>query len=198
MKAPEQIEMSEHPPEATAILEEMRRLTLVDMIDQTGASAGALKWMPRYRKLAVRQHEFFMSAWREKCYADALVELHLFITCVDRALEWMIRSAKAIGSPITDLMNSLDVSDLQDARNHFEHLDDRLFGSKMNAPKPVQEAGAGAHIIHVGLRAADQHLFYGDRDVDVSENFLRAFVSLAERYEAEFDALVEKRQSAVS
>lgn len=159
----------------------LRRFSGFQKVDPSGAAGVVSRWVPRYRTASERRHAAFMAHWRAKDHDAALVELHFFLTAACRIVAFMKMAADRMGGEVRSHVDSRDYSLMKDARNHFEHLEDRLYGSGKNRPLPITEGGA-TRTVHFGLRAADQHFTFGDKALDVSPTFLAEFLSFVDRF----------------
>ena len=133
------------------------------------------EWIARYREAAVKQHNRFFQAWQKKEHEIALVELHFFLNCLVCILDFMRIIGNSIGDEVKAYVDSDTFPDHRDARNHFEHIEDRLYGSKRNAPKEVFDE-ANPRTIHFGLKGSEQTFQFGDQSIDVSKAFLKKFL----------------------
>ncbi|MCA1493671.1 hypothetical protein I6F11_22445 [Ensifer sp. NBAIM29] len=110
-----------------------------------------------------------------------MVELHFFLTAACRIVAFMKLAAERMGGEVKSHIDSGDFSMMKKARDHFEHIDDRLYVTGKNRPRPITEGGA-PRTVHFGLRAADQHFMFGDKALDVSPTFLAEFLSFVDRF----------------
>jgi len=148
-------------------------------IDPTGAVFDGVGWIARYREAAMRQHALFIDAWRQKNHERALVELHFFLISICIVLSGMSLIGDALGDEIDTYVASKSYEDYRDARNHFEHIDDRLYGTGRNAPDPVYDS-ANPRTIHFGLVGSPPTFRFGAESIDVSDNFLAEFIGFVE------------------
>lgn len=168
----------------------LRRFAGLVTVDPSGAVADAVKWIPRYRPAAEQRHAAFMAHWRAGEFDSALVELHFCLTAACRIVAFIKMAAERIGGEAKSYVEARDFSMMKKARDHFEHIDDRLYGTGKNRPRPIAEGG-GARIVHFGLRAADQHLTFGDKALDASSTFLAEFLSFVDRFLELIDEVVD-------
>ncbi|MFA1623675.1 hypothetical protein ACDY96_12850 [Rhizobium mongolense] len=131
-----------------------------------------------------------MSHWRAGEHDAAMVELHFFLTAACRIVAFMKMAAEHMGGEAKAHIDSRDSSMMKRARDHFEHIEDRLYGTGKNRPRPITEGGA-THTVHFGLRAADQHFTFGDKALDVSPTFLAEFLSFVDRFLELVDEAIE-------
>ncbi|WP_349434293.1 hypothetical protein [Pararhizobium sp. A13] len=160
------------------------------MVDPSGAVADAFRWVPRYRVATKQRHAAFMSHWSAGEHDAALVELHFFLTAACRIVAFMKMASDRMGGEVKSHVESRDFISMKDARNHFEHIEDRLYGSGKNRPLPITDGGA-VHTVHFGLRGADQRFLFGDKALDVSPTFLAEFLSFVDRFLELMDIAVE-------
>lgn len=175
----------------------LRRFSGFVTVDPTGAAADVSRWVPRYRTAAERRHAAFMSHWSAKEHDAALVELHFFLTAACRIAAFMKMAADRMGGEVKSHVDSRDFSLMKDARNHFEHIEDRLYGSKKNYLLPTTEGG-GTRTVHFGLRGSDQHFTFGNKALDVSTTFLTDFLSFVDRFQELVNAAAEAAAPSVS
>ncbi|MBP2238777.1 hypothetical protein J2Z31_005318 [Sinorhizobium kostiense] len=168
----------------------LRRFPVLQTVDPTGAVADALRWIPRYRAATEQRHAAFMSRWSAGEIDSALVELHFFLTAACRIVAFMKMAADRLGGEAKSHVDSCDFKVMKKARNHFEHIDDQLYGTGKNRPRPITEDGV-TRTVHFGLRAADQHMTFGDEALDVSCTYLTVFLSFVDRFLAVVDAVVD-------
>ncbi|PIR00082.1 MAG: hypothetical protein COV66_08260 [Nitrospinae bacterium CG11_big_fil_rev_8_21_14_0_20_45_15] len=137
----------------------------------------------RYRNSAELQHSRFIQAWRQSNYPQVLIELHFLLVSINLVCNNMKVLSRLIGGDAITHEGSIDYSLYRDARNHFEHLDDRLFGSKRNAPEPVFD-GANPRTIHYGLnvRGGKRIFSFGAKEIDVSEKFIKDFLEYVDSF----------------
>jgi hypothetical protein len=159
----------------------LQRFVGFSVADPSGAAQTASEWIPRYREAAVRQHAAFIATWKRKDYTGALVELHFFLTAACKVIAFMRVAADRFGGDVKAHFDNRDFTGIKQARDHFEHIEDRLYGSKKNRLKSIKDK-EGERTIHFGLRSADQHLTFSDRDVDVSEKFATEFDQFIARF----------------
>ncbi|MCK3776686.1 hypothetical protein MZK49_08065 [Ensifer sesbaniae] len=166
------------------------RFAALQTVDPSGAVADAERWIPRYRPATAERHAAFMDRWSAGEHDAALVELHFFLTAACRIVAFMKMAADRMGGEVKSHVDSRDFILMKDARNHFEHIEDRLYGSGKNRPLPTTEGGA-TRTVHFGFRAADQHFLFGDEALDVSPTFLHEFLSFVDRFLELMDIAVE-------
>ncbi|AZO15451.1 hypothetical protein EJ069_12405 [Mesorhizobium sp. M2A.F.Ca.ET.043.05.1.1] len=146
--------------------------------DPTGQLHDGLGLVDRYLEAVERQHALMFDAWRQKRYKRALVELHFFLIAIDRVKDGIVLASNVLGTEMASHVGALDLSAYKRARDHFEHIEDRLYGSRKNALKKIEEAG-NERTIHYGLSAEDKSFRWSDQKIDVSEEFLSSFLSWA-------------------
>ncbi|PBB27583.1 hypothetical protein CK228_01890 [Mesorhizobium sp. WSM4312] len=146
--------------------------------DHTGQLHNGIVLVERYLDAAVRQHALMMEAWQAKQPRRALVELHFFLISVDRVKDGIALAAKVLGNKMANHLSALDLTFYKQARDHFEHIDDRLYLSRKNAPKPIEENGF-VRTIHFGLSSKDMTFRWSDQRIDISGQFLDVFVAWA-------------------
>ncbi|WP_085034896.1 hypothetical protein [Ensifer aridi] len=168
----------------------LRRFAALQAIDPSGAVADASRWVARYRGATEQRHAAFMSHWRAGEHDAALVELHFCLTAACRIVAFMKVAADRMGGEAKSHVDSRDFSLMKDARNHFEHIEDRLYGSEKNRPLAITESGV-TRTVHLGLRGSDQHFTFGDKALDVSPAFVTEFLSFVDRFLELVDAAVE-------
>jgi hypothetical protein len=149
--------------------------------DPSGRAPHGHELMLKYRGAIARQHGRLFEAWQAGLFTDALTELHFFLISIDRVHDGLTLAAQALGDPLAAHVATRDMSDYRDARNHFEHLDDRLFGTKRKSPRPITENGA-TRTVHFGLKAG-RYFEWGDKRIDLSTNFLRSYTAYLEHAE---------------
>ncbi len=86
-------------------------------------------------------------------------------------------------------VSGLNYGSYNDARNHFEHLEDRVYGTRKNAPVAISENGA-SRTVHVGLNPSDQTFNFSDRKIDISQR-------LVDRFFADIDGFCQKANEIV-
>ena len=96
------------------------------------------------------------------------------LIAVDRVRDGLSLAAAVVGEDLQRYLGSRDFGAYQDARNHFEHIDDRVHISKRNAPKPTLKDGV-MRTVHYGLDAETQEFVFGDRRIDISRRFVDEF-----------------------
>ncbi|PBB35351.1 hypothetical protein [Mesorhizobium sp. WSM3868] len=146
--------------------------------DPTGQLHDGLRLVDKYLEAVQRQHALIFEAWRQKRYERALVELHFFLIAIDRVKDGIVLASSALGTEMADHWGAWDLSGYKRARDHFEHIEDRLYGSRKNALKRNQEYGT-ERTIHYGLSAGDKSFRWSDQKIDISEGFLTRFLSWA-------------------
>lgn len=146
--------------------------------DPTGQLHDGLGLVNKYLEAAQRQHALIFDAWRQKRYERALVELHFFLIAVDRVKDGIALASKTLDAEMAGHLAALDLSGYKRARDHFEHIEDRLYGSRKNALKKIQENGS-ERTIHYGLSAKDKTFRWSDQTIDISDAFLERFLSWA-------------------
>jgi hypothetical protein len=153
----------------------LKRDERIAQLTQKYGSAGqelefGLRIVDRYQPTVARQHSLMMEQWRSKDHNRALAELHFMLIAMDAVWRGLRLLAKHTGGNLDARLKSIDWSGYNDAPNHFELLDDRLYGNKKNAPKPVTES---TRTIEFGLKGGPPQRFeFGDRSIDVSADFL--------------------------
>jgi len=179
----------------------LRRLLGFSTADPTGVADQVSRWVPRYREAAAKRHGEFISAWKSGYPDQALVELHFFLISVSRIVAFMKMAADRLGGDVKAHVDSRDFAPQKQARDHFEHIEDRLYGGQRSRVLPITEGGS-ERTVHFGLRSTDQHFTFSDKAIDTSENFLRDFLSFVTRFEAlveeAVDAGVKKAQARAS
>lgn len=151
-------------------------------IDPTGAVFDGAGWIAKYREAALRQHALFFDAWVKGDHERALVELHFLLTSVCGVLRNMKLIGTVLGKDINTYVNGQNYEDYWDARHHFEHIEDRVHGSRRNAPQPVFD-GANSRTIHFGLDGSRQVFRFGAKSIDVSDGFLDEFIGFVDGLE---------------
>jgi hypothetical protein len=158
------------------------RFAFVMNLDPTGRVHHGLELVAKYRLAVERQNRLVFDAWTQKDFPRALVELHYFLVAVDRVNDGLKLIADTLEGDVADFIRSKDFGDYRDARNHFEHLDDRPFGTKKNAPQPITENGTTRNI-HYGLQAAAKRFNWGAKSIDISKEFVCDFLSYVAKAE---------------
>lgn len=151
------------------------------LLDPTGKVGDGMKMVERYLPFVGRQQDFAFQAWRAKRHEEALIELHFMLVAIDRVRDGLTLADVVIGSDLTEHLASRDYRVYQDARNHFEHIDDRVHLSKRNAPRPTLRDGV-MRTVHYGLDAETEHFVFGDQRVDISRRTIvdfEAYVAVA-------------------
>ncbi|OCP03940.1 MULTISPECIES: hypothetical protein [unclassified Ensifer] len=128
----------------------LRRFAGLLAVDPSGAVAEAVRWIPRYRPAVEQRHAAIMSHWMAGEHDAALVELHFCMTAASRIVAFINVTAKHIEGEVKTHVSSRDFCLLVDARNHFEHAEDRLYGSGRNRPQPITEGGV-ARTVHFSI-----------------------------------------------
>ncbi|RUW22095.1 hypothetical protein [Mesorhizobium sp. M1E.F.Ca.ET.041.01.1.1] len=141
--------------------------------DPTGKLAHGIELIEKYREALYRQHGLIFDAWRAKDFTQALAQLHFFLISLDRMNDGLAMVAEKVGGAVAAFIATRNFEDYTDARNHFEHLDDRLFGTKRNAPEPITENGA-TRLLHYGL-SGNQQFAWGKKRIDISDKFLAEY-----------------------
>ena len=134
-------------------------------LDPAGQAFQGMGIVQRYCKVVGRQQQLIFST---RDYDIALANLHFFLIAIDRVADGLAEVGKALGGDIELLVASRNFDDYRDARNHFEHLEDRLFGTKRNAPQPITENGA-TRTVHFGLYPSAKQFRWGAKIVDISD-----------------------------
>jgi hypothetical protein len=150
--------------------------------DPTGSLSHGIELVRKYRSALIRQHGLIFAAWRRKEFERTVIETHFFLVALDRMNDGLALISKALGGAVKTAVDAKNFGEYRDARNHFEHLDDRLFGTKRNTPATLTENGA-TRTIHFGLYK-DQTFGWGAKRIDISGAFLSDFLGYA-------DAIVE-------
>ena len=132
----------------------------------------------RYRAFVARQHASLLDAWTSKDYPRALVELHFALTALNRTCDGLYLADQGLCGLISGHLATVDWALHRDAQNHFEHIDDRIYGSRRNAPHPIDELGA-IQTIHFGLRESMEFVWSNHR-IDVSTEMVKRFDSYVE------------------
>jgi len=144
--------------------------------DPSGELAHGLDLVSKYRGAIDRQHSRMMDAWMAKDHTTALVELHFLLIAMNRINDGLGIVARIKGGETSDHILSQEFGDYRDARNHFEHLNDRLYGSKKNAPQPIVENGT-SHTPHFGLRLKEMQFYWGTKTIDISKEFFASYLN---------------------
>ena len=143
--------------------------------DPTGKLDHGIDLIEKYREALSREHGLIFAAWRAKDFIQALAQLHFFLISLDRMNDGLTIVAERLGGDVAKFVATINFEDYKDARNHFEHLDDRLFGTKRNAPESITE-GDVTRRVHYGLSGKDQQFAWGKKSVDISEKFLAMYL----------------------
>lgn len=125
--------------------------------DPTGELDHGIDLIEKYREALSRQHGLIFVAWGAKDFTQALAQLHFFLISLDRMNDGLKIVAKKLGGDVATFVATRDFEDHRDARNQFEHLDDRLYVSKRHAPEPITENGA-TRLVHYRLSGKDRRL----------------------------------------
>ena len=141
-----------------------------------------LKWIKRYNEAAKRQHTLFFEAWEANEHELALTELHFCLTSVCFVLRAMEKVGDMMGGEVAAYIGKENFEDYFDARNHFEHIEDRLHGSQRNRPQPISENGH-TRTIHFGLDASNMTFQFGEKSIDVSDRLLSKFAEFIDELE---------------
>ncbi|WP_189402118.1 hypothetical protein, partial [Mesorhizobium sp. M2E.F.Ca.ET.154.01.1.1] len=112
--------------------------------DPTGQLHDGLGLVDKYLEAVERQHALIFDAWRQKRYKRALVELHFFLIAIDRVKDGIVLASNVLGAEMVRHVGTLDLSGYKRARDHFEHIEDRLYGSRKNALKRSKKLGTNA------------------------------------------------------
>src|SRR5262245_50108980 len=110
----------------------LRRFAGRSAVDPSGAVADAVRWIPRYRPAVEQRHAAFVAHWRAGQADAALVELHFCLTAACRVVAFMKMAAERLGGEAKSYGDAQDFSMIKRARDHFEHIDDRLYGTRKN------------------------------------------------------------------
>ena len=156
--------------------------------DPTGRAAHALELVRKYRGSVRSQHKLIFERWGARDFHSDLLHTHYLLIGIDRTQDGLELASAALGGTLSDFLPNVDLSDYRDARNHFEHLEDRLFGTKRNAPQSITEGGA-TRTVHFGLKANPPRFEWGSRQIDISEQF----VSMYENYVEAAEALIVEK-----
>lgn len=146
--------------------------------DPTGQLYEGLGLVEKYLEAVERQHALILDAWRQKRHERALVELHFFLIAIDRVKDGFVLACHVLGADMASYMEGLDLSGYKRARDHFEHIEDKLYGSRRNALKKIEEAG-NERTIHYGLSGGDKSFRWSNEKIDISEGFLNKFLAWA-------------------
>jgi hypothetical protein len=132
----------------------------------------ALRTIGRYQPAVARQHGLVTEQWKLRDHSRALVELHFMLIAMDSVWRGLNLLAKAVHGPFEGAVLRVDWSGYNDARNYFEHADDRIHGTRRNAPESTVEGG-GSHTVEYSLKKGPPPKFtYGMKSIDISEDFL--------------------------
>ncbi|PBB21647.1 hypothetical protein [Mesorhizobium sp. WSM4313] len=144
--------------------------------DPSGKLDHGIELIEKYREALSRQHDLIFAAWRAKDFPQALAQLHFFFISLDRMNDGLAIVAEMLGGDVAAFAATRNFEDYKDARNHFEHLDDRLFGAGRYAPEPVTE-GSSTRLVHYGLSGKDKQFAWGKKRVDISDEFLAEYLA---------------------
>eukprot|EP01035_Chromulina_nebulosa_P034918 gene34918-46908_t len=132
-----------------------------------------LRIVERYQPAVGRQHGLVLDRWKAKDHNRALAELHFMLIAMDAVYRGLKLTAGIAKGEAAAQVKSVDWAVYNDARNHFEHVDDRLYGSKKNAPEPIVDKQGNNRTIEFGLKAGPPQRFeFGTKSIDISESFL--------------------------
>lgn len=158
------------------------RLTKAFNFDRTGKLFASLELVEKYKPFIPVQHSRLMAAWREKRHSGALVELHFMLIATMRVRDGF-RLAAPIVPGLGDHLGTIDLAPYKRARDHFEHIDDRLYGSRRGALKAID-----GRTRHYGLLAASVEFGWSDEKIDISDGFLTTIIT----YFDEADAIIDR------
>lgn len=165
-------------------------------IDPSGRVQHGMAYAYQYLPAVRRQRTLVTESLANKHLERALVELHFMLIAVDRIKDGLQLAAQGLGEGLTLHFQSLDLAAHKRARDHFEHIEDRLFGTKKNTPKHVVD-GDATKLIHYGFTDGSSSEFswggeffrWSDQQIDVSSNF----VSRMETWTAEAWQIVQSK-----
>jgi hypothetical protein len=149
-------------------------------LDGNGSVVFAAEQISRYRRAAIRQHGRYFD--ENIGPEDALVELHFLFSSIHRIQDSFKIIYKYIGNEGRNYCDLIPFSIYEEARHHFEHIDDRVYGEKSGdrkrAPKSVSE-GDGDRIVHFGMRKKRTVFYWSDLSIDLSsDSFLKLIESI--------------------
>lgn len=149
------------------------------------------------------QHGRVFEAWRMGDFHALKFETHFLLTAIcviDRQIIQMRPVTERLG------LTKVETQPYVDARNHFEHLEDRLFGNSKRArnhrPKRTQADGGNLKTVHYGFDPNGPSLKFGDRSVEISkvaiDGLTTSILSLQEDLLREAHAEAKRREASQS
>lgn len=141
-----------------------------------------------YRAASIQQHPRIFYAWGNKDYKQALCELHFYLIAINRVLyAWRMSATSIENEELKTFVanaNSL-LENYKDARDHFEHSEDRMHGSGRNAPEPIIGENGNPRTIGFGLEGPEEEAVFkfGKKSISINSEFLSVFIGLCNEFE---------------